>query len=67
MGWKAHFDRRKDLYKVLKTQIPMEASIFFPKAINYFTKNRKWYSWNKPAPIRGANVIKIPNRFQTLV
>ena len=67
MGWKSHFDRRKDLYKALKTQIPMEASTFFPMARNYFTKNRKWYAWNKPAPIRGANVIKIPKHFQTLV
>ncbi len=67
MGWKAHFDRRRNLYEALKTQNPLEASTFFPLARNYFTKNRKWYAWNKPAPIRTANVIKIPKRFQTLI
>lgn len=67
MGWKAHLDRRGSLFEALKIQSPLEASTFLPRARNFFTKNRKWYAWNKPAPIRGANVIKIPKRFQTLV
>lgn len=67
MGWKAHFDRRSKLNEALKTQSPLEAATFFPIARNFFTKKRKWFAWNKPAPIRGTNVIKIPKRFQPLV
>lgn len=66
-GWKGHFDRRLKLYHALEHQPVQEADPFFEKARNYFSKKRKWYAWNKPAPIKGPSVIKIPKRFQTLV
>jgi len=34
---------------------------------SYLNKMRKWYSWNKPAPLKGPSIIKIPKRFQTIV
>ena len=66
-GWKGHFDRRLKLYHALEHQPVQEADSFFEKARNYFTKKRKWYAWNKPAPLKDPSVIKIPKRFQTLV
>jgi len=66
-GWKGHFDRRFELYKALEKQRPQPGDTFFEKARNYFIKTRKWYAWNKPAPLKGPSVIKIPKRFQTLV
>ena len=66
-GWKGHFDRRLKLYHALEYQPVQEADSFFEKARNYFTKKRKWYAWNKPAPLKDPSVIKIPKRFQTLV
>jgi len=66
-GWKGHFDRRLKLYHALEHQPVQEADPFFEKARNYFSKKRKWYAWNKPAPLKDPSVIKIPKRFQTLV
>ena len=66
-GWKGHYDRRLKLYHALEHQPVQEADSFFEKARNYFTKKRKWYAWNKPAPLKDPSVIKIPKRFQTLV
>lgn len=66
-GWMGHFDRRLKLYHALEHQPVQEADSFFEKARNYFTKKRKWYAWNKPAPLKDPSVIKIPKRFQTLV
>jgi hypothetical protein len=59
--------RRFRLFKELETQTPQEGDIFFEKARHYLNKSRKWYSWNKPAPLKGPSIIKIPKRFQTIV
>lgn len=67
LGWRGHIDRRFKLLKELETQSPQEGDFFFEKARVYLNKTRKWYSWNKPAPIKGSSIIKIPKRFQTLV
>lgn len=66
-GWKGHFDRRFELYNALEQQFAQEADPFFEKARTYFSNKRKWYAWNKPAPLKIPSVIKIPKRFQTLV
>lgn len=66
-GWKGHFDRRFELYQILKTQHPQEGDFFFKKARQYFTKHRKWYAWNKPAPLKENALIRIPARFESLI
>ena len=66
-GWKGHFDRRFKLYEILKTQIPQEGDLVIKKAQLHFAKYRKWYAWNKPAPMKGNALIRIPARFETLL
>jgi hypothetical protein len=55
------------LYEILKTQIPQEGDLVIKKAQLHFAKYRKWYAWNKPAPMKGNALIRIPARFETLL
>ncbi|MDB2327666.1 hypothetical protein OAM55_01070 [Flavobacteriaceae bacterium] len=66
-GWEGHFKRRHQLYEALKSQSARDGDTFFKVARDYFKNHRKWYAWNKPAPLRDHGVISIPKRFQTLV
>ncbi|MDA8947954.1 glycosyltransferase family 2 protein [Flavobacteriaceae bacterium] len=66
-GWKGHFERRFELYQSLKKDQPQEGDFFFKKARMFFAKQRKWYAWNKPAPLKGNALVEIPKRFETLV
>jgi len=51
----------------LKTETPQEADSLFLTARKYFSKNRMWLAWNKPASLKGPSVIKIPKRFEKIV
>tara|TARA_Y100000389_G_scaffold204826_1_gene259951 strand:+ start:4227 stop:5069 length:843 start_codon:yes stop_codon:yes gene_type:complete len=66
-GWKGHYDRRFQLYEIIKTQNAQEGDYFFKKARMFFAKKRKWYAWNKPVPLKGNALIRIPKRFENLV
>ena len=66
-GWKSHFKRRSDLYKILQNHRPLEGDMLFKKARIYFTNNRKLLAWNKPAPMKKQSLIRIPKRFRNLV
>ena len=55
------------MYEILKTQIPQEGDLVIKKAQLHFAKYRKWYAWNKPAPMKGNALIRIPARFETLL
>ena len=67
LGWRGHIRRRLSLFKELETSIPFEGDMLFDKARAYLNKTRKWYSWNKPAPLKFPSIIKIPKRFQKIV
>lgn len=67
LGWKGHFDRRIKLYERIKTQEPRDGNFFFSEARMYFAKRRKWYAWNKPVPLKGNAIVRIPKRFESLV
>ena len=66
-GWRGHIRRRISLFKELETSKPFEGDMLFDKARAYLNKTRKWYSWNKPAPLKFPSIIKIPKRFQKIV
>ena len=66
-GWKGHFDRRFQLFSDLETQLLHEGDSFFKKARALLSRNRKWFAWNKPSPLKGNTVVRIPDRFKTLV
>jgi hypothetical protein len=67
VGWKGHFKRRLKLYEALKTQHPQDGDSVFDLARAFFTKHRKWYAWNKPAPLKGNSLVRLPERFKTIV
>ena len=67
LGWKGHFSRRFRLYEILRTQNVHEGDYFFKKARIFFTKNRKWYAWNKPAALKENALVRIPKRFENIV
>ena len=67
LRWHNHLKRRYKLYKKIKNQIPVEADQLFEKAREYFKKNRRFISWNKPSSLKIQNLIKIPERFKDLV
>ena len=67
LGWKGHFDRRFQLYEIIKTQNAQEGDYFFKKARIFFATKRKWYAWNKPAPLKENALVRIPKRFENLV
>ena len=67
LGWRGHIRRRLSLFKELETSSPFEGDMLFDKARAYLNKTRKWYSWNKPAPLKFPSIIKIPKRFQKIV
>ena len=66
-GWRGHVRRRLSLFKELETTSPLEGDMLFDQARTYLNKTRKWYSWNKPAPLKFPSIIKIPKRFQKIV
>lgn len=66
-GWKSHFKRRSNVYNYIKNYNPVDGDDLFEKARIHFTKNRKLFAWNKPAPMKANNLIIIPKRFQALV
>ena len=66
-GWTSHFKRRSNIYNSIENYIPVDGDELFEKARIHFTKNRKLFAWNKPAPMKAKNLITIPKRFQALV
>ena len=65
-GWKDHLDRRFNLYRLLKIGIIHQES-FIEKGRKTLQKKRSWFAWNKPAPLKGHALIKIPERFNSIV
>jgi hypothetical protein len=66
-GWRAHLDRRVQLYDNLESYPAQDADSFWVKARKKLTFKRKWYAWNKPAPLKGNTIVLIPERFTGLV
>lgn len=66
-GWTEHLVRRFRIYQALKEEKPQDADIFFSLARKRLSKNRKWFAYNKPAPLKGNTVVKIPERFHYIV
>ena len=65
-GWEGHLDRRFNLYRLLKEGIICQES-FIEKGRKTLQKKRSWFAWNKPAPLKGQALIKIPERFNSIV
>ena len=66
-GWRAHLNRRVHLYDNLESCPAQDADSFWEKARKKLNSKRKWYAWNKPAPLKGNAIVLIPERFTDLV
>jgi predicted metal-binding protein len=55
------------LYSNIERQQPHEADAFFKKARVLLSRHRKWFAWNKPAPLKRNTLVRLPERFKTLV
>jgi len=66
-GWGKHLKRREALYSIISNSEPLEGDAYFPIARRRQTWLRPLYAWNKPGMISGNPVVRIPERFQSLL
>ncbi len=67
VGWKGHFKRRAKSFEIIQKMPVQKEEEIIIKARSFFSKHRKWYAWNKPAPLKFNPVIEIPERFKMLL
>ncbi|MGA0444408.1 MAG: glycosyltransferase family 2 protein [Flavobacteriaceae bacterium] len=65
-GWKGHLKRRAKSVQQIQLLDP-QGEEQMKKAQHYFLKNRKWYAWNKPAPLKMNPLVEIPERFKRVL
>ncbi|MFO7576049.1 MAG: glycosyltransferase family 2 protein [Bacteroidales bacterium] len=66
-GWTGHFDRRLQLFELIKNSQPVDGDSFFPKARRGESLFRPLYALNKPGMLKDKPVIKIPDRFRSVI
>jgi hypothetical protein len=66
-GWGGHLNKRSRLFDIITTATPVDGDAYFPKARFQQTWLRKIYALNKPAMIPGDPVVRIPERFRSLL
>lgn len=66
-GWGPHMQRREDLYRLVEAASPEEGEAPLLAARRRLSWRRKILAWNKPAPLPGPPVIRLPARFAGLL
>lgn len=66
-GWSGHFGRRTLLFDLILRNKPVDGDAFFSKARRRQTLLRPFYALNKPGMLREKPVIRIPDRFRSLI
>lgn len=66
-GWKGHLERRERLFRIIAEADPVDGDAFFEEARRYQSRHRPLWALNKPAMIPGDPVVRIPDRFRSLV
>ena len=66
-GWQPHFERRKRLFRIVTEARPVDGDAYFPIARRWQRWVRPLFALNKPAPIPGSPVVRLPRRFRRLV
>ncbi|MEN8156782.1 MAG: glycosyltransferase family 2 protein [Bacteroidota bacterium] len=66
-GWKGHFDRRYELFDLILNTPAVEGDDLFRQARRRQRLFRPLYALNKPGMLREKPIIKIPERFRTIV
>ena len=66
-GWSGHLDRRYQLFDLITDSKPLDGDEFFPKARRRQSLLRPIYALNKPGILREQPVVRIPDRFRTVI
>lgn len=66
-GWKGHLERRYDLFELIRDSEAMDGDDFFAKARKRQSVYRPFYALNKPGMLKEKPIIRIPERFRTIV
>lgn len=66
-GWSGHFDRRNMIFDLIIKKKPVDGDEFFNKARRRESLFRSLFAWNKPAMLGERPVIRIPERFRSVI
>lgn len=66
-GWSGHFDRRHMIYDIIMKNKAVDGDDFFMTARRRESLFRSFFAWNKPGMLSERPVIKIPERFRSVV
>jgi len=66
-GWSGHLDRRYFLFDLILKNEAIDGDDFFNKARRREKRFRPFFAWNKPGMLSEKPVIKIPERFSSVV
>jgi hypothetical protein len=67
VGWEGHLDRRYELFDLISNSEPFDGDEFFKEARRRQTLIRPIFAINKPGMLREKPVIRIPDRFSTIL
>jgi hypothetical protein len=66
-GWSGHFDRRHMIFDLIMKKKAVDGDEFFNTARRRENLFRSFFAWNKPGMLSERPVIKIPERFRSIV
>ncbi len=66
-GWKGHLKRRYELFDLIRKKDAIEGDDFFKQARRRQSLFRPLYAINKPGMLKERPIIRIPERFRTIV
>ena len=66
-GWQGHLDRRYELFDLIMKKKAVDGDDFFQQARRRESFIRPLYALNKPGMLGEKPIIKIPERFRTIV
>ena len=66
-GWQGHLDRRFELFDLIAKKDPVDGDAFFKQARRRESLFRPLFALNKPGMLLEKPVIRIPERFRSIV
>ena len=66
-GWRGHLDRRYELFDLVTKKTPVDGDAFFKQARRRESLFRPLFALNKPGMLPEKPVIRIPERFRSIV
>ena len=66
-GWGGHLQRREELFHLITTATPTDGDATFASARRRQTWGRRPYALNKPGMLKDEPVIRIPDRFRSII